>query len=273
MQPLLNPKLDIIFKQLFTTDLEILLNLVNAVLQFPSDKRIQSVEVKNPTILPEMVNEKYIILDIRAVDNHQHQYDIEMQVQEYQYYPERTVYYLSRLYAGQLEAGEQYFQLKPVIGIHFLDDELFSKHPEYHFCFELRDVRYPNLRLTDQFALHMFELPKFERCTRPEQWGGDEAMRIQYKNPAVHKAFSVLERLSSDEEACYLAQMREDALRNEATQLAAAKEEGREEGRLIGAICTLQEVLKQPVSPEEDLAQKGIEELREMLRILKAKIQ
>jgi predicted transposase/invertase (TIGR01784 family) len=296
MKPLLNPKLDIVFKQLFTTDPDILLDLINVVLGFPEYQRIQSIEIKNPIILPEDITEKYIILDIKAVDTRKSLYDIEMQTQKYRYYPERIVYYLSRMYAIQLEAGESYEYLRPVIGIHFLDYEQFPKYAEWHFCFELRDVRYPKLRLTEQFLLHLFELPKFERVTQPEQWGEkmfewlhffnhaqqerDETMKTRYTNPAIHKAFTVLEKLSADEETRYRAEMREEALRNKVSELSAAREEGREEGKeegrkegeLIGQIRLLQRILKHSIITDEEFEQKSMKELEEMLQELEAKL-
>lgn len=51
-------------------------------------------------------------------------------------------------------------------------------------------------------------------------------MRTQYKNPAIHKAFNVLEQLSADEETRLRAEVREKALKNAASELAAAREEG-----------------------------------------------
>ncbi|MDI6791376.1 MAG: Rpn family recombination-promoting nuclease/putative transposase [bacterium] len=206
MKHLLTPKLDYVFKRLFAKDMEILLDLVNAVLNFPEPQRIQSLEVKNPTILPEQITDKYIILDILAVDRRGYQYDIEMQAQKYQYYPERTVYYLCRMYANQLEAGEKYESLNPVLGIRFLDYEQFPDDKDFHYCFQLRDVRHPNLRLTNHLSVYMFELPKLKNSTQSEQWGekvfewlhflnhaqeeGEQTMRTQYTNPAILSAAS-----------------------------------------------------------------------------------
>lgn len=45
-------------------------------------------------------------------------------------------------------------------------------------------------------------------------------------NPAIHKAFDVLETLSADEKNRHLAQMREDALRNERSELFYAEKKG-----------------------------------------------
>ncbi|MCP4105155.1 MAG: hypothetical protein GY749_06410 [Desulfobacteraceae bacterium] len=95
-------------------------------------------------------------------------------------------------------------------------------------------------------ALHMLELPKFEEKIkksgklrdRLSQWlhffnhayeEGDETMRTHYENPAIHKAFGVLEALSADEETRRLAQIREDALMSEQYELDAAKRKGKKE--------------------------------------------
>ncbi|MCP4401557.1 MAG: hypothetical protein GY801_30195, partial [bacterium] len=58
-----------------------------------------------------------------------------------------------------------------MIGIHFLDDEHFPACPDRHLCFELREGRHPELRLTRDLALHLFELPKLERQGQPASWG------------------------------------------------------------------------------------------------------
>ncbi len=54
-------------------------------------------------------------------------------------------------------------------------------------------------------------------------------MRTHYENPAIHKAFSVLETLSADEETRRLAQIREDALMNEQYELDAARRKEKNE--------------------------------------------
>jgi predicted transposase/invertase (TIGR01784 family) len=244
--PLLTPKLDFVFKLLFTTDPDILLDLVNSVLAYPEHLHIRELKVKNPIVLPEELTEKFIILDILAVDEARRQYDIEMQVRRYSAYPERALYYLCRLYGTQLDSGESYLRLTPVIGIHFLDYEPFASYSNLHFCFELREVQHPELRLTHDLSLHVFELPKLERSPCQAGWGdplfewlhflshaheeGDEAMRKLYTNPAIHKAFEVLEALSVDELTRQRAEMREKALKNEVSMLEEAREEGLQQG-------------------------------------------
>lgn len=302
MAPLLTPKLDLVFKLLFTQDTAILLNLVNAILAAPEHLRLTSLDVKNPTLLPEEdLSKKFIVLDIRAKDERGRQYDIEMQVRKYGYYPERAAYYLSKLYTGQLDAGEQYHALKPVIGIHFLDYDLFPAHDAWQWAFEWRDREHPTVRLTDHLLLHLVELPKFERLVQTPEWGqelfewlhflnhaheeGDDTMQTRYQNPAIKQAFQGLQRLSADEETRQRAEIRERALKDEASFWAEAheegweqghkegREEGREEGELIGTIRTLQAVLHRPVSAKDELARRDLDALRQMAQELEAALQ
>ncbi len=270
---LLDPTLDYVFKKMFTADTEILVDLINSVLRLSGERQILTADVKNPDILPDEINRKYIILDISAADDFGCSYDIEMQVRKYKSYSKRAVYY-SKLYSGQLESGEDYAELKPVIGIHFLDYYEFPDHEDFRFCFELRDIRYPELRLTEDIALYIFELRKFEKKRKAGlisgddvgDWlyffkhaceEGDKAMRTHYKNPAINKAFNILETLSADEKVRRQAEMREKALKNEISELAAAKRQGKKETAenllKMGAL-TLEQIAEATGLSEKDLS-------------------
>jgi predicted transposase/invertase (TIGR01784 family) len=200
---------------------------------------------------------------------------------------------MSRLYSGQLEAGKDYAKLKPVIGIHFLDYYQFPEYEDdFFFCFELRDFRHTELRLTEDIALYIFELRKFEKKRKAglipggdaEEWlhffnhareEGDKTMRAHYKNPLVHRAFDILETLSADRKMRRLAEMRETALRNEISALATAREEGKKEGKKEGkeeqARSTAETLLKMGVLYPEQIAeatglsQKDISEIQKKL--------
>ncbi len=229
MESLLTPRLDYVFKKLFTKDTALLINLINSVLELPERRRILSVEIKNPVILQEEIADKYIILDIRVTDHSGNQYDIEMQVQKYEEYPKRALYYLSKIYAGQLKSGEPFGTLKPVVGIHFLSYKQFPEYADFNFRFDFSENRHPELKLTNDMTLYIFELPKVEKMSKEDQPMGDmvewlhffnhaheevkKAMRTHYKNPAIHGAFNLLEEMSADEKTRYLADMREKSLK------------------------------------------------------------
>ena len=292
MSILLTPKLDLVFKKLFAENIGILINLLNAVLGLPKKQQIRSVEVRNPIILPEEITQKFIVLDVLVTDRMGLSYEIEMQVRRYESYSKRALYYLSRIYAGQLDSGEDYEKLKPVIGIHFLDYELFPDQDDFRFRFEMRDVRYPELRLTDDMVLHIFDLAKFETMMQNKQHGNDlsewlhffnhaheedKTMRTAYTNPAIHKAFDVLETLSADEKTRRLARIREDALRNERSELFYAEKRGLEKGEKRGlekgrkenAVKTAKNLLAMAVLPPDQIAQAtglDIEEIQKLRR-------
>ncbi len=150
MKNLLTPKLDLVFKMLFTAEPDILADLISAVLGLSGNRRIRSVRVKNPIKLPEKeIEQKFIVLDILATDRKGRHYDIEMQAKKFDFYPKRAVFYACRVYTGQLASGKNYGKLRPVLGIHFLDYIEYPDYDDFHFCFEMRDFRHPELRLTD----------------------------------------------------------------------------------------------------------------------------
>ncbi len=259
MKPILSPKIDVVFKMLFVRDAAILANLIDCVPGLPEGGRIRSVEVRNPSILAEDIGKKFVVMDIKAEDESGRKFDVEMQVRKYASYSKRSVYYLCRLYAEQLEAGDDYSELKPVVGIHFLDYEEFEGCPEFHFRFSFRDIRHPEICLTDDLVLHVVEMPVFER-TNPEdvppelgEWirflnnaenETEETVMENYANPNIHKAYFALKALSADEEARQRAETRERALKDEVSELNAARREGLREGERKGMLRSIYNILE-----------------------------
>jgi predicted transposase/invertase (TIGR01784 family) len=254
MKTLLTPKLDYVFKKLFTLDVDLLIDLINSILIIENENNhIISIDIKNPEILPDHIKEKYIVLDILAYDNQGNHYDIEMQASKYFYYPKRSIYYLAKMIASQLKSGEDYNLLEPVIGIHFLDYIENSIYTDCTYCFELRDRKHPELKYSDDLAVYIFELPKVSREDKlidlPEderkqyEWlhflnyaheGGAAMQKAYYTNPMVHRAFDLLAQISDDEQTCKDAEFREKAIRNKMFELNTARKKGREEGRKEG---------------------------------------
>ena len=104
----------------------------------------------------------------------------------------------------------------------------------------------------------------------------DNVVRNQYTNPAIHKAFTALERLSQDEQTQRLAEMREKALKDQISALTEAKEEGRKEGmtpgELIGGIRLAQFQLELPLDTTDELAKRTIEDLRNVYHELQQRL-
>jgi predicted transposase/invertase (TIGR01784 family) len=241
MPSLLDPKNDFVFKRLFAGAPHLLADLINAVRS--GEAPVEVVEVLNPRIEPAELTGKFIVLDVLARDDTGRLFNIEMQVRRHADWPLRSAYYLARTLANQLKGGEEYGELKPVIGIHLMDFELFAQE-QAHWCFELRDRHHSAVVLTSSLQLHLIELPKADRLRQGaqpaaladwiayfEHWQEDTIMNAITHEP-IRQAMQQLHELSADEDAQRMAFVRERALRDEKSELNAARREGRQEGRV-----------------------------------------
>ena len=247
--PLLDPHNDVVFKLLFTRSLPLLTDLINAMRG--NEAPVSVVEILNPRIEAEHIRGKFIILDILAKDQSGHFLNIEMQVQRHEKWSQRSIYYLAKTLVGQLQSGEPYAALKPVIGIHLLGYELFSEPEQAHWCFELRDSTRPEISLGGELQLTLIELPKAARLiarqtqispsdsafiawiTWFEHWK-DENIMSQITYPPVLEAMQCLKEISADEETRRMAEARELALFTERIEIDAAEKRGEARGEARG---------------------------------------
>ena len=145
--PLLSPKLDLVFKQLFVKDKSLLLDILNQILTAYKFDPMTKITILNPEILPEIIHEKFIILDVHVEDEFGRGYDVEMQSKMFNCYPERSLHYLTKLYSQQLDSGKKYSVMKAVFGVHFLGYKLFPKSDSGKHCFEMREREHPKLHI------------------------------------------------------------------------------------------------------------------------------
>jgi len=230
---------DVVFKALFCRHPELLSDLINAIRAPAPPIRVE--RILNPSILPEDLAGKHVVLDILAQDSHGQRFGVEMQLRNYLHWPQRNIYVASRALADQLRAGEHYQHLHAVIGISLLAHDLFTDRPgraTWHFT--LRDREQGEVELGDTLQIYLIELRKAERLRRlsPElsAWIAcllhnlDEAAMNPITHPPVRQALRRLEELYSDEELRLIIQRREQALMDEQDALAWATQEGLREG-------------------------------------------
>ena len=101
---------DFIFKKVFAQDENNseLIDLLEAIL----DIKIEKVDIKNPELPKNAMDEKASTLDIKAYLNDDTIIDIELQVKNEYNITDRSIVYLSKLVSGQIEIGEDYKKLK-----------------------------------------------------------------------------------------------------------------------------------------------------------------
>ncbi|NYT63858.1 Rpn family recombination-promoting nuclease/putative transposase [Alcaligenaceae bacterium] len=254
---------DVVFKALFSRHPHLLADLINAVRHHAAPIRVE--RILNPHILPQDLVGKHIVLDILAEDASGQRFGVEMQLGRFRHWPQRNVYGIARSLAGQLQAGQDYRDLKPVIGISLLVHDLFADHPaKAHWHFTLRDAQDPTVQLGEALQMHIIELRKAETLgALPAPllaWIAcllhnlDEAAMNEITHPPVHEALSHLETLYSDEELRLAAERREQALVDAEDMLDQARYEGREKGIQEGAAKLLAIQITRKFGPLPDWA-------------------
>ena len=158
-----DPKSDIAFKKIFGNEnrREILISFINAILSLPEGRRILDVEILNPYQVPRIEGLKETTLDVRARDQRNIQYIVEMQVQKRTGFEKRVLYYSAKAYSNQIQMADNYPALNQVIFIGICDFEIF-KGKDYltrHLILnqatlqqEIRDLEF-----------NFIEIPKFRR--------------------------------------------------------------------------------------------------------------
>ena len=211
------------------------------------------VEILNPQIQPDELLGKYIVLDVLARDIEGDYYNIEIQVRRYGAWNRRGLYYLARTMGEQLDASQDYAQLKAVIGLHLLDFDLFTatdaQQHQALWRFELRDATQPQVSLGNILQLNLLELKKADRLglapsplrdwvTFFKHWQ-EEATMADIRHEPVQEALEHVRILSANDRERRLAFVRERALRDEVSFLKEARQEGEQKGQHQGIEGTL----------------------------------
>ena len=236
---------DYVFKKIFSkAENNIALKeLLEAILNI----KIEKVEVQNPEMPKNFLDEKLGILDIKAyVDNMI--VDIEMQVKNVFNMVERNISYMAKLETEQLRVGEEYKATKKVISINILGENLLKRntyHSIAHLKFEkIREEEYVDLGykeeqelLTDKEEVHYIELKKFQKKnpgigSKLEQWlwliigEGEKIKMASEKNKTIKNVVKEIDEMSMNEQERWEAYQREVELWSYNVGLEHAKEEG-----------------------------------------------
>ena len=303
----IDPRVDFAFKLMIGSPQHpaVTVHFLNAMLQ-PSVP-IVSVEILNPLIGKDRSEEKIVVLDVLARDAEGRLFNVEIQTRIPLSFPSRLLYYNSKNYVRQIKEGDGYEKLRPAISICVLDRRMFSQPSEqwrWHHSFRLRCDQNMELVLTDNFEFHIFELPKFEPASdnigelpAPEKWlyllthaaeMEPQALADQLGEPPYREAIGVLEMISKSPEDLQYYEDRLKFLRDERGKLDAARQEGeqigvargrqegrqegRHEGKLAGKIQTLQELLGDRVSTDEELLNESLSALTAQLQRLRDRL-
>ena len=156
---------DYMFRAVLQKNAKVLAGLVGSLLHL--DPETLDVEIANPIILGESIDDKTFVLDVEVTVNKKTHLDLEMQVINYGNWKERALSYLCRSF-DSLTRGSNYIDLAPAVHIGFIDFSLFGDAPEFYATYKMKNVK--NHRIyTDKMWLSVVELNSIELATEEDR--------------------------------------------------------------------------------------------------------
>ena len=231
---LMSPKVDYCFKELLAYS-EIRKGFIAAILNKEPEEIAETTLM--PTILSKDTEDgKYGILDVRVRMKNGSQMDLEMQVAPFEFWNNRVIFYLSKMYAEQVKEGDKYKNLKPCIHVSILNFNLFH---EDRTCF--REIAFCDLttkqKYTDLLEIYVLELKKLPPEQKEEpliiKWmrflaaeSREDFEKMAGEDNYINEAYEVLQKLSADERKRLEYEARQKAIRDYDSQMSSSREEG-----------------------------------------------
>ena len=162
---------DYMFHAALQKNPKVLKSLVCSLLRL-RQREVRSIQIINPIILGEAVDDKTFILDINVLLNDNTLINLEMQVENLYNWEERSLSYLCRTF-DQLQKGEEYSVAKPVVHISFLDFTPFPEFPEFYASYKLMNEKNYHI-YSDKLTLRVVDLKQAGLATEEDQASGLE---------------------------------------------------------------------------------------------------
>ncbi|MDO4312820.1 MAG: Rpn family recombination-promoting nuclease/putative transposase [Eubacteriales bacterium] len=229
-----------------------------------------------PTILrQEAEQDKLGILDVRILLENGTQLDMEMQVAYFEYWDNRILFYLGKMYTDQIHKGEPYSKLQKCIHVSILDFIHFKDDMECYRKIHFRDDKTGDI-YTDLFELQILELqklpPEVKKGEDVIEWmrffsgkTREEFEHMAKTNEYLDEAYNMLKEISADEMKRMEYEAREKALKDYNTQMLCAENRGIEQG--IEQINTLNRLLAEQNRTEDII--KASEDTKYQEKLLK----
>lgn len=167
---------DYMFRAVLQSNEQVLRGLVCSLLHF-NPEEIQTIEITNPINLGETIDTKDFVLDIDIILNNHTRINLEMQVLNYQNWPERSLSYLCRSF-DSLNKGDDYIEAKPAIHVSILDFDPFPDFPEFYASYKMLNEKNHHV-YSDKFSLHVLSLNHVELATEEDMlWEIDHWVRL-----------------------------------------------------------------------------------------------
>ena len=228
---------------------DILENIVNCVLIDSGFEEVHNLEIINPHNLPENINLKESVLDVKAKTKDNKKIIIEIQLSGNIDFVKRIYYYISKNIVSELNENESYDIISKVISINFVNFNMdFNDEGKAHRCFKLIDTQNHNVSL-DIIQMHIIEIPRFIKILNNantddikknkilswiEFFTVKDLDKVKEKlkelNNIMPKVIDKYERFISSEEEMEVYNARDAFLYGQTIMLKREREEGIKEG-------------------------------------------
>ena len=229
---------DYMFRAILQKNEFVLRGLIGALLHL-DQADIKSVEITNPMILGEQIDNKQFVLDINITLNNDICLNLELQVINRTNWQDRSLIYLCRMF-DRLQRGEDYAESGCAIHIGILDFTLFEEVPEFYACYKMLNVKNHHV-FNEKFVLNVLDLKRIDLATEEDRryeidcWARmfkagtwEELRMIAEKNKYMSEAAMAMYELNADEIIRQQCMAREEYNRYEkmmARKLAEANEQ------------------------------------------------
>ena len=200
---------DYMFRAVLQSNNKVLCGLIRSLLHVDEDTPL-SAEITNPIVLGESITDKEFRLDINVTVNNILLLNLEMQITNNLNWKNRSISYLCRSFV-QINRGEDYSDIKPVIHIGFLNYTLFKENPEFYASYKLMNAKNHtaysdnfNLRVVDLTQIHLateedkkYQIDYWASLFKSKTW--EELRMIAENNEYMKEASKTIFQLSADE--------------------------------------------------------------------------
>lgn len=157
---IMRPTVDVCFSGLMENPI-VRKGFCAAIMRVPPDM-IQNTELLPTHLRRTNARDKLGILDVRVRLMDGVQLNLEMQVRYFEFWDERALFYLCKMFAEQLSSGEDYENLKKCIHVSILDFVHFPNDTECYRTIRFMDQKM-NTLYSDKLELQVLELKKLPK--------------------------------------------------------------------------------------------------------------
>ncbi len=154
---IMKPYVDWCFKELMRNP-KTRQGFIAVLLKVPPEEIGETILLKNE-LSRRSEEEKQGILDVHVLLRNGIQIDMEMQVAYVDYWDERQMFYLCKMFADQLKKGEGYEKLQKCIQVGILNFTYFHDDDISYHVINFRDNKTMKL-YSDKMEIQILELPK-----------------------------------------------------------------------------------------------------------------